>query len=70
MTFTKIIHNVLTGKITESNLTDEEYKAVKANEEHGKKIAEEEQLKTAAQEALILKLNITSDEAKLLFGGN
>ena len=70
MSLTKITHNVLTGEITETDLTEKELAAVKANEEHGTKVALEETARATQRQALLNKLGITAEEAQLLLGGN
>jgi hypothetical protein len=73
MSLTKITHNVLTGEIIETNLTNNELLAVEANAEHGKRIEQTAQAEAAAKEsarqALLSKLGITQEEAQLLLGG-
>ena len=62
----KIIHNVTTGEIEQVDLTADEIAVIKADE--AAVIAETEaKAKTKAdKEALLAKLGITADEAKLL----
>jgi hypothetical protein len=66
MTLTKIIHNVETGEIVELELTEAEI----AEAEVATAKAEADKIKkaeaTAAKAALLEKLGITEDEAKLL----
>ena len=67
---TIVIHNSQTDEIITREMNDEEYAA------HLERIAEyeaqqvEAQTKAAARQALLDKLGITEDEAKLLLGGN
>ena len=62
----KIIHNVTTGEIIKIDLTPDEIAVIRADEAAA--IAEAElQAKTQAdKDALLKKLGITADEAKLL----
>jgi hypothetical protein len=64
------IHNIETGEIVEREYNDEEF----AVYEHYKKLEAEREAEKAALEAkrqaLLSKLGITEDEAKLLLGGN
>lgn len=60
------IHNVATGKIVDREMNDEEFATYTlAQEERAAKLAEEE-TKAAAKAALLDRLGITEDEAKLL----
>ena len=64
------IHDLSTDTITDREMNDEEYAA------HQQQIADnatreaEAQAKAEAKAALLAKLGITEDEAKLLLGGN
>jgi hypothetical protein len=72
MTQTRIIHDVITNEITEVELT----KAEIAKNEKERKAFEAEQLvkkaeaeaRAAEKQALLDRLGITADEAKLLLG--
>lgn len=66
MTLTKIIHNVETDEITEIELTVEELAQLKIDVANAKSEAEAEAQKAADKAALLSKLGITADEAKLL----
>jgi hypothetical protein len=72
MSLTKIIHDISTGEITESNLNEQELLVVKANAEHGKKIEKqnkaEAEAKEIARQAIADRLGLTADELKLLLG--
>lgn len=70
MNYTKIEVNCETNEIVESEMTEQE---IADYEEQQSKIALEAQVKlqaAAAKQALLAKLGITEDEAKLLLGGN
>ena len=72
MTYTKIIHDVVTGEISEVELNVEEIKQIeKVQEQDNIKQAEEEEelaAKAAEKATLLARLGITADEAKLLLG--
>ena len=60
------IHNTETNEVITREMTDEEFSQHKANKET-QKIAETELInKAAAKSALLVKMGITEDEAKLL----
>jgi hypothetical protein len=63
------IHNTETGEIIDRPMTDEEY-AVYLDGFKEPILTEEELAKAAKRQALLDKLGITEDEAKLLLGGN
>ena len=72
MSETRIEHNVATGEILEIELTTEELQEletirVAAQAEQAAQAAAEA-AKAAEKEALLAKLGITADEAKLLLG--
>ena len=60
------IHNVETGKIIERERTVEEISRRELNIIEAKKLAQDAETKAA----LLSKLGITEDEARLLLGGN
>ena len=62
----KVIHNVTTGEIQQIDLTAEEIAVIKADEAAAIADAETKAKKQADKEALLAKLGITADEAKLL----
>lgn len=72
----RIEHNVATNEIIEIQLTEEEIKAIELERaENEKLIAESEaklkaeiELKNIARAALLERLGITEEEAKLLLG--
>jgi len=66
----KIIHNLETGEIIERDMTPEELEQIekdKAELLHFKQVEAEA---AAKRQALLDKLGITEDEARLLLGGN
>ena len=62
----KVIHNVTTGEIEQVDLTAEEIAVIKADEAALIAEAEAKAKTEADKEALLAKLGITADEAKLL----
>lgn len=64
------IHNTETGEITERDMTAEELAQAQADAAAAAAKAAEEAAKAQAKAALLDKLGITEDEAKLLLGGN
>lgn len=65
MTMIKI-HNVETGEITEREATAEELAQREIDEIEAQAVAQDQATKAAAKAALLAKLGITEDEAKLL----
>lgn len=63
-----IVANVETGEIIEREYTEPELKVLKKDQELIKALAAEEAEKQAAKQALLDKLGLTEDEAKLLLG--
>lgn len=63
---TVTVHNVKTGEVIEREMTAEEVTAKAILEAEQQAKAEAEAVKTAARQALLDKLGITADEAKLL----
>ncbi len=62
----KIIHNVTTGEIQQLDLTSEEIAVIKADELAALAEAEALAQKATQKAALLDRLGITEDEAKLL----
>jgi len=62
----KVIHNVTTGEIEQVDLTAEEIAVIKADEAAVIAEAEAKAKAEADKAALLAKLGITADEAKLL----
>lgn len=59
-------HNATTGEITEREMNDEEYAAHLAWQNEIEQRANTEQIKLTQRAALLEKLGITEEEAKLL----
>ena len=66
----KTIHNVETNEIIERELNDEELAQQVIDEAATATRQSELAAKAEARQALLDKLGITEDEAKLLLGGN
>jgi hypothetical protein len=62
----KTIHNVETGEIYEVELTTEEIAQVKTDKKLAEKIETETKTNQSAKSALLERLGLTEDEAKLL----
>lgn len=62
----KLIHNIETGEIIERELTADELAQFEVDKAEAKAIADAELAKVAEKTALLDKLGITEDEAKLL----
>jgi hypothetical protein len=60
------IHNVETGEVIEREMTAAELKQAEADKAEGSRIKEAEATKAAEKAALLEKLGISDDEAKLL----
>lgn len=60
------IHNVETGEVIEREMTAAELKQAEADKVEGLRMKEAEAAKAAEKAALLAKLGITEDEAKLL----
>jgi len=72
MKITEKIFNVETGveEIIERDATPEEIAAQEAIDAEIVKAKNQSEVREAARQALLAKLGITADEAKLLLGGN
>lgn len=64
------IHNAETGEITERNMTAEELAQAQIDAEARAQAEANAQAQAATRAALLAKLGITEEEAKLLLGGN
>ena len=61
-----VIHNATTGKIIEREMNNEELAQLAIDKEDGLKRKADEEAKAAQKAALLDRLGITADEAKLL----
>jgi len=68
----KTIHNAITGETITRDFTTDELAQLEIDKAHNKKLAADEAKanadKQTARQALLDKLGITADEAKLLLG--
>lgn len=64
----KVIHNAETGEIIEREFTDEEMLQYQADQAETAKIQAEMETKAIKRQALLDRLGITEEEAKLLLG--
>ena len=64
------IHNIKTGEIIEREMNDAEFAQHQVDQVAEAAKAAELAAKAQARQALLDKLGITEDEAKLLLGGN
>jgi hypothetical protein len=64
------IHNASTNEIIEREMTDAEYAIWLAEQKAEAARQAEAQAKATQRQALLDKLGITEDEARLLLGGN
>ena len=62
------IHDVSTDTITDREMTDEEFAQYEADQAAEETRIAAEAAKAAEKEALLARLGITADEAKLLLG--
>jgi hypothetical protein len=62
------IHNATTGEIIERPMTEEELEQWQADQAAAQLAKDEEESKATAKAALLDRLGITADEAKLLLG--
>jgi hypothetical protein len=64
------IHNTETNEVIDREMNDSEYAEWQAEQEAKAQAEAEIAAKTAQRQALLDKLGITEDEARLLLGGN
>jgi len=64
------IHNTETNEVIDREMTAAEFKQYEANQAENAIAKAEAKAKETAKAALLTKLGITADEAKLLLGGN
>jgi hypothetical protein len=64
----RVEHNVQTGEISEVLLNDKEIKEIEKLQLEAATAQDEAKAKATARAALLAKLGITADEAKLLLG--
>jgi predicted metal-dependent HD superfamily phosphohydrolase len=64
------IHNIETNEIIEREMTTEELAQWEVDKVNAEAIKQAEATKAAQRQALLDKLGITEEEARLLLGGN
>jgi hypothetical protein len=64
------IHNIETDEIIDREMNDAEFAQYEADKAAAAAQAAELEAKAAEKDALLARLGITADEAKLLLGGN
>jgi len=64
------IHNTEIDEIVDREMTDDEFAQFEAEQANAETRAAAEAAKAADKAALLSKLGITEDEARLLLGGN
>jgi hypothetical protein len=64
------IHDSSTDEVIDREMNDEEFAAYEAQQAANAAAAQAEADKAAARTALLAKLGITEEEARLLLGGN
>lgn len=62
------IHNLETNEITDREMNDEEFAAFQAEQEANAQAEADAKAQAAAKAALLERLGITEEEAKLLLG--
>jgi len=62
------IHNVETGEVIEREMNEQELEQFEIDKKEAKAKAKSEAAKVAEKNALLAKLGITEDEARLLLG--
>lgn len=62
------IHNIETDEIIDREMNDDEFAQCKANQAAEAEIQAEAEAKAAARQAILDRLGLTEDEAKLLLG--
>ena len=66
MTYIERIYDAATGETTEREYTKDEIAEMKANEAKAAELTQQQATKAAEKVALLKRLGITDDEAKLL----
>ena len=64
------IHNIETNEVLDREMTDAEFAAFEADQAKNAAEAEAEAAKAAQRQALLTRLGITEEEARILLGGN
>ncbi len=64
------IHNIETDKIIDREMTDDEFAQYEIKAQTKARAQSEAQAKAIARQALLTRLGITEEEARILLGGN
>jgi hypothetical protein len=64
------IHNIETNEVLDREMNDAEFAQYEANQVAQAQRQAEEETKAAARQAILDRLGITEEEARLLLGGN
>ncbi len=64
------IHNVQTNEVIDREMTDQEFAAYEAEQAAQAAAQAEVTAKAAQRQALLTRLGITEEEARILLGGN
>jgi hypothetical protein len=64
------IHNIETDEIIDREMNDQEFAAYEANQAAQATAQAEAATKAAQRQALLTRLGITEEEARILLGGN
>jgi hypothetical protein len=64
------IHDLSTGEVIDREMNDAEFTAYEADQAAQATAKAEAEAKAATRQALLTRLGITEDEAKILLGGN
>ena len=64
------IHNTETDEVIDREMNDQEFAAYEANQTAQAAKRAEAEAKEAARQALLSRLGITEEEARILLGGN
>jgi hypothetical protein len=64
------IHDLSTGEVIDREMTDSEFAAYEADQAEQATAQAEAEVKAAQRQALLTRLGITEEEARILLGGN
>jgi hypothetical protein len=64
------LHDIATNEVIDREMNDQEFAAYEADQAAQAAANAEAEAKAATRQALLTRLGITEDEAKILLGGN
>ncbi len=64
------IHNIATDEVVDREMNDQEFAAYEADQAANAARQAEAEAKAAQRQALLTRLGITEEEARILLGGN